>query len=105
EYANERTRADIRALGSRDRPDCLAVTGDIWCGDGIPSAAPMWMARALAFLASLETPWAFTWGNHDYAADFAEARAKIAATPLYAAPKCTDRGESHIQVVNAQGDA
>lgn len=103
EYANERTRADVRAMVARFRPDFLAVTGDIWCGDGQPDAAPMWMSRDLAFLASLETPWAFTWGNHDHAADFAAAHRRILATPHYAAPNSTDRGECHIEIVDSAG--
>ena len=104
EYANERTRADVRAMVARYRPDFLAVTGDIWCGDGQPDAAPMWMARDLAFIASLETPWTFAWGNHDYAANFVAAQAKILATPHYAAPHSTDRGECHIEIVNCAGE-
>ena len=103
EYANERTRADVRAMVARYRPDFLAVTGDIWCGDGQPDSAPMWMARDLAFLASLKTPCAFTWGNHDYAADFAAAQRRILKSPHYAAPVSTDRGECHIEIVDSAG--
>jgi len=98
EYANGRTRADVRVMVTRHRPHFLAVTGDIWCGDGHPDTAAMWMARDLDFIASLETPWAFTWGNHDYAEDVASAQARIAATPHYAAPAMTPRGECHIAV-------
>lgn len=105
EYANERTRADVCAMLQRYRPDFLAVTGDIWCGDGHPDAAPMWMARDLAFIGSLETPWAFTWGNHDYAADAARAQAQILGSPHYAAPESTARGECHIAVADRDGDA
>jgi hypothetical protein len=101
EYANERTRADVRAMVARYRPHFLAVTGDIWCGDVHPETAPMWMARELAFLASLETPWAFTWGNHDYAGDFARSQSRIIATPHYAAPETTPRGECHLEVIGA----
>ena len=104
EFENERTRADVRAMVARHRPDFLAVTGDIWCGDGHPDAAPMWMARDLNFIASLATPWAFTWGNHDYAADFARAQAKVLATPHHAAPKMTVRGECHLEITGASGD-
>lgn len=90
---------------ARHRPHFLAVTGDIWCGDAHPDAAGMWMARDLAFIASLETPWAFTWGNHDYAADFSAAQAKIQGCPYYAAPVSTERGECHIAIVDRAGQA
>jgi hypothetical protein len=103
EFENERTRADVRAMVAKHRPDFLAVTGDIWCGDAHPDVAPMWMKRDLDFIASLETPWAFTWGNHDYAADFAQAQTRIAATPHYAAPVMTERGECHIEVAAPDG--
>lgn len=104
EFENERTRADVRALVARHRPHFLAVTGDIWCGDARPETAGMWMARELEFIASLETPWAFTWGNHDYAADFARAQARILAMPHYAAPETTHHGECHLEVYGAAGD-
>ena len=81
EYLNERTREDIRVLVKACDPDLLAVTGDIWCSDEHPDAAPMWMQRDIAFLGSLGVPWAFTWGNHDYIGDFQEAQEKIAAAP------------------------
>lgn len=98
EYANERTRADVRAMVARHRPHFLAVTGDIWCGDTHPETAMMWMGRDLDFIVSLETPWAFTWGNHDHAADFARAQSQILASPHYAAPETTLRGECHLEV-------
>lgn len=102
-YANERTRADVRAMVARYRPHFLAVTGDIWCGDLRPETAGMWMAQELEFIASLQTPWAFAWGNHDYAADFAAAQARILATAHYAAPTTTSRGECHLAVRDAGG--
>lgn len=101
EYLNERTRADVRAMVARHRPHFLAVTGDIWCGDGHPDVAGMWMARDVEFLASLETPWAFTWGNHDYAADPARVHGRIASAPHYAAPRSTARGECHLEIQGA----
>lgn len=103
EYANERTRADVRAMVARHHPHLLAVTGDIWCGDGHPETAAMWMARDLAFISSLQTPWAFTWGNHDYARDFSHAQQRIITSPHYAAPHTTPRGECHLEVCGADG--
>jgi hypothetical protein len=104
EFDNERTRADVRAMVTLYRPHFLAVTGDIWCGDGNRDTAAMWMARDLDFLASLETPWAFTWGNHDFARDFSQAQDRIARTPHYAAPEMTERGECHIEVAGKDGN-
>jgi len=102
-YANERTRTDIRAMVARHRPHLLAVTGDIWCGDLRPETAGMWMGQELEFIASLQTPWAFCWGNHDYAADVAAAQSRILATPHCAAPATNPRGESHLSVRGANG--
>ena len=104
-YANERTRAEVRAMVALHRPHFLAVTGDMWCGDARPETAGMWMGQELEFIASLQTPWAFTWGNHDYAADFAAAQARILATPHYAAAATTARGECHLAVCDVDGNS
>lgn len=98
EVLNEKTRMDIRAMVRRFAPDLLAVTGDIWCGDDTPDAAPMWMQRDLDFLGSLGVPWAFIWGNHDYAADFEATQRKIAATPNAVAPQGNGRGNFRVEV-------
>jgi len=102
EYMNEQTRADVRAMVDRYKPNFLAVTGDIWCGDAHPETAAMWMQRDLDFIASLETPWAFTWGNHDYADNYARAQATIKSTPFYTATSVSSSGESHIEVSGAK---
>lgn len=104
EYANERTRADVRAMVERHRPDLLAVTGDIWCGDLQPSSAGMWMQRDMEFIESLETPWVFTWGNHDFAVDFERAHDRIMASPHYVGECGTRWGESHVVVTDRGGD-
>ena len=96
EYDNERTRADVRCLVARHRPQLLAVTGDIWCADAHPSAAPMYLQRELDFLASLETPWAFTWGNHDYFGDFKTPMHWIGRAPHAVAPHGDGRGNFRI---------
>lgn len=88
EAKNEATREQVRAMIARYRPDFLALTGDIWCGDVQPDAAPMWMKRDLQFLGSLGVPWAFTWGNHDYAVDIHQAWRRLMQTPYYQPPEC-----------------
>lgn len=98
EFMNERTRADVRAMIAHFKPDLLAVTGDIWCGDDHPESAPMWMARDLVFLGGLGVPWAFTWGNHDWFDDFQAARVRIAATPNAIAPEGDGHGNFRIEV-------
>lgn len=98
EALNERTRADIRAMVGHCRPDLLVANGDIWCGDEHPDAAPMWMHRDIAFLGSLDTPWVFVWGNHDYCPGFDTARAIIAAAPNAIAPRGDSRGAFRIEV-------
>lgn len=98
ERLNERTRADVRAMAAHFAPDLLAVTGDIWCGDEHPEAAPMWRQRDLAFLGALGLPWAFALGNHDYVGDLDDAFALIAATPHAVAPCGSGRGDFRIEV-------
>ena len=99
ENMNARTRQDVRAMIGRFRPHLLAVTGDIWCGEEHPDAAPMWMARDLEVLGGLGLPWAFIWGNHDYCADFEDASAQIAATPNAIAPHGNGEGSFRIELV------
>lgn len=98
EYCNERTREDVRALVAAHGPDLLAVTGDIWCGDLHPGAALMWMKRDLDFLASLETPWAFCRGNHDYVSDLEYMLGAIAETPHAIAPAGDSKGNFRIEL-------
>lgn len=86
EALNEKTRFLVQGMVQKHNPDFLAVTGDIWCGDTHPDAAPMWMKRDLAFLGSLGIPWAFVWGNHDYAWDIHDAWRSIMNTPNYQVP-------------------
>jgi len=95
----ERTYHDIRALVSLTHPDLLAVTGDIWCGDETPQEAPALMDRDLAFLGSLDVPWAFAWGNHDYVGDLTVSLDKIRATPNALAPLGDGKGSFRIEVV------
>lgn len=93
-----RTYDDIRAMVRRFVPDFLAVTGDIWCGDDKPAAAPHLMRRDLEFLGSLGVPWAFTWGNHDFVGDFRDACAQIAATRGVIAPLGDGRGNFRVEL-------
>lgn len=61
-----RTWDDVRDMVETWRPDFLALTGDIWCGDTDPVRAEALMQRDLNELESIAIPWAFAWGNHDY---------------------------------------
>lgn len=94
----QQTYGDIRAIVADTKPDLLAVTGDIWCGDDKPEQGPALMERDLAFLGQLGIPWAFAWGNHDYVGDLDEALAKIAATPNAIAPSGDGRGSFRIEI-------
>ena len=100
-----RTYDDIRAITAHTEPDFLAVTGDIWCGDSMPEAAPALMDRDLDFLGSLGVPWAFVWGNHDYVGDLDQSRAKIAATKNALAPVGDGRGSFRIEIRDAAGSS
>ncbi len=101
----EQTYADIRRLLKTWSPDFLAVTGDIWCGDDKPDRGPNLMKRDLEFLSSLKTPWAFTWGNHDYKSDLETDTARIASTP-YACMEFGDgRGNCRVEIRHDGGPA
>jgi predicted MPP superfamily phosphohydrolase len=100
----DRTYTEICALVKRFRPDLLAVTGDIWCGDEQPERAPAVMRRDLAFLGALEVPWAFTWGNHDYVGDFEASMQAVAGTPHAVAPRGDGRGNFRIEVRTTHDD-
>jgi len=99
EVLNEQTRALVLGLVQKHQPDFLAVTGDIWCGDTHPDAAPMWMMRDLAFLGSLGVPWALIWGNHDYAWNINDAWRSIMNTPNYQAPTAFSNNHFRITLV------
>lgn len=103
EEQNEATRRAVRAMVRNTMPGLLAVTGDVWCGDEHPDAAPMWMARDIQFLDSLAVPWAFAWGNHDYAGDFGEAMARLEGAKWSAVPPGTAGGCYRIELRCAGG--
>jgi hypothetical protein len=100
-----RTYDDIRALVAMTRPDLLAVTGDIWCGDDKPEQGLRLMRRDLAFLASLGTPWAFIWGNHDWGLGIAEHWNEITARPNALMPRGDGAGSYRIEVIGANDDS
>lgn len=99
----ERTYRDVRAMVQRYSPDFLAVTGDIWCGDSLPGIAPSLRMRDLRFLASLEIPWAFCWGNHDYVGDFGSAQAEIRRSKNALMPDSDANGNYRVAVQNGTG--
>lgn len=101
----ESTYGDAREMVSIFAPDFLAVTGDIWCGDEMPERAPVLMERDLVFLGSLNVPWAFAWGNHDYVGDLKESLEGIASTPNAVAPEGDGRGSFSIEVLEGGGAA
>jgi len=93
-----RTYADVGALVGIWQPDFLAVTGDIWCGNDQPDRGPGLMNRDLEFLGSLETPWAFTWGNHDFMQKLEADTARIAAALNACMPRGDGRGNFRVTV-------
>lgn len=104
--ANGRTWADVRALMDRFKPDFLAVTGDVWCGEDAPDRAGDWMRRDLEMLGSLGVPWGFAWGNHDHGIDTEEAQALLEAARHVVAPRSDGGlGNHHIEIVPRGGGA
>jgi hypothetical protein len=95
-----RTYADVRTLVQVWQPDFLAVTGDIWCGDDKPGRGPELMRRDLEFLGSLNVPWAFTWGNHDYKDNLESDTARIAASPNACMPPGDCRGNFRVGILH-----
>lgn len=101
----QRTYDDVRATVQATRPDLLAVTGDIWCGDDKPDQGPRLMRRDLAFLASLRTPWAFVWGNHDWGLGLRACWDEITVAPNALMPRRDGAGSYRIEVIGAENDA
>lgn len=106
EHANTQTWRDAHLLIGHCEPDLLAVTGDIWCADGLPEhEALAGMKRDLALLGDLGVPWAFTWGNHDYADELTLAHERIAATPHAVAPRGDGEGNYRVTIINHESGA
>lgn len=103
EDANERTRADIRAIVERTNPHLLALTGDLWCGDLNPTAAPMWRQRELQFFVSLGKPWALCLGNHDYAPDLGRLWSELSTLPYSLTGAPTVPGNAWVPWKNTEG--
>jgi hypothetical protein len=100
-----RTYADVRRLVDVWRPDFLAVTGDIWCGDNKPELGPELMRRDLDFLGALGVPWAFAWGNHDYSESLAKDVAAVAAAPNACMHQGDSQGNVRVAVLHASKPA
>ncbi|MCL4215787.1 MAG: metallophosphoesterase [Candidatus Hydrogenedentes bacterium] len=95
---NDRTWQDARAMVSRFRPDLLAVTGDIWCGDDRPGEAQAWMTRDIDLLDSLAVPWAFTWGNHDWGVEDPAWHKQVRLAAMACMPEGDDRGNYRLEI-------
>ena len=61
---DERTQRDLEALVQHFKPDLLAVTGDLW-HDNPDHRGQEFFEFGRDAIAQLDTPWLFTWGNHD----------------------------------------
>ena len=102
--AAARTRADVRALVAQTQPNLVVVTGDIWCADdeGIEHARAI-MDADLETLASLDVPWAFVPGNHDYFPDRGWLARRFAQVQNVVAPRGDGRGSFAVQVTGEDG--
>lgn len=71
----------IAAMVERFKPDIIVNTGDFWAlssGDGLTDTCQL----ACRLFATLKTPWAFAWGNHDEATDYNRVHAALEKTPF-----------------------
>jgi hypothetical protein len=82
---NELTIQTMSALVKQAKPDLILVTGDSW-PDSRGEAAYRLMNYVIERLEELNTPWAYTWGNHDELPDYARGHAAFASAKnsLYA---------------------
>lgn len=97
--AAERTWADVRKYLEHFAPNLLAVTGDIWCGDELPEdEAAHLMRRDVERLESLDVPWAFCWGNHDYVGDLETSMRALALARHSKVPYGASLGNYRIEV-------
>jgi len=98
-----KTRAAVARLVRDHDPDCLAVTGDIWCGDDHPHAAPLLLEQDCAFLDGLGRPWSICFGNHDWMFPRAQVLARLRKRRHFLLPDADPLGNCRIPVVDRSG--
>jgi len=100
-----RTWQDLEAMVARWKPDFLAVTGDIWCGDDQPLSAPALMERDLQRLCAMNTPWSFTWGNHDHVESYAASHEDLRGRPNCVMTPGDELGNHRVRIEPDSGCA
>jgi hypothetical protein len=103
ETATRRSFDALAAAVRAERPDLLAVTGDLWCSDTRPELASILMLRDLAFLADLGVPWAFTPGNHDCIPDPARVRREMGCVPRALLDPARPLGAFRVEACDPEG--
>lgn len=100
--ADERTERDWMAHVRHQKPDLIAVTGDLW-HDNPGGRGQKALEHVLPKLARLGVPWAFCWGNHDELDDFQRGHDALesAAGSLYRGGGA--HGDYRIEVRGAGG--
>lgn len=68
---NGDTVSALLRMVEHNQPDIIAVTGDLW-HDNPEGRGEEYMRYAIDKLEALDTPWFFTWGNHDQLDDYAK---------------------------------
>lgn len=92
----------IAAMVDRFKPDIIVNTGDFWAhlsGDGLADMCQL----ACRLFATLKTPWAFAWGNHDEAVDYNRVHALLEKAPFLMYCGAAD-GNYRVEV-RAKGDS
>lgn len=96
-----RTVEELPRLVELTKPDLILATGDIW-HENRDGRAEEFMAFTADTFGTLGIPWAFTWGNHDFANDYAKAHDFLTEAPYSLYRGGPGQGNYTIEVRDAQ---
>lgn len=82
----------------RTKPDFLAFTGDIWCGDEAPVQGRILFDDTRERAAAYGIPWAFCWGNHDNMDRFECDQRTLKTSPGWALTHTDGRGNGRCEI-------
>ncbi len=103
EAADAKTREDVARLVERHAPDLVAFSGDVW-HDPDEGMSDEIFAYSLKAMTKVETPWLFTWGNHDLLEDVAAAQSALTEAPKSLYRGAYAGGNYRVVLESAGGD-
>lgn len=92
----------IKQITDIIKPDMIANTGDFWATNNGGQGNTYCKWACMEFV-KLNTPWAFTWGNHDESSDYEKAHAILEQAPNSMYKGALSDGNYTIEVRAADG--